>query len=59
MQLIPNHKLYSVATFKNHTLKYKIADWMKCMVTDEYGNKTHLGWNEYNVEVLDAECTLE
>ena len=28
-------------------------------VTDEYGNKTRLGWNEYNVEVLDAVHPLE
>ena len=29
------------------------------MVTGEYGTKTHLGWNEYNVEVFDAVYPLE
>ena len=23
------------------------------MVTDQYGRKTHLGWNEYSLKVLD------
>ena len=44
---------------KNHTLKYKVVDRMKCMVRDKYGKKTGLGWNEYNVEVLDAIHPLE
>ena len=29
-------------------------DWLKCMVTDKYGSKMHLGWNEYSLEVFDA-----
>ena len=27
---------------------------MKCMVTDEYGNRTSLGWKEYSLDVFEA-----
>ena len=29
------------------------------MVTDKYGNKMCLSWNEYNLEVIDAVYHLE
>ena len=29
------------------------------MVTDKYGNKMFLGWNEYSVEVFDTVQPLE
>ena len=28
--------------------------WMKCMVTDKYGNKKRLGWSEYSMDVFEA-----
>ena len=30
--------------------------WMKCMVTNKYGNKTRLGWSEYSLDIIEAIC---
>ena len=29
-------------------------DGLKCMVTDKYGNKMHLGWNRYSLKDFGA-----